>query len=880
MIGLVRDRGGLVGFDADDLFFEPLLARGPTIDGIRSIGIDREEIATLFEDMRKTVAAADFCLATTEPLAASLRQICRRVHVLPNGFDDGMFEAARAAILSRAQLTRDDDTVRIGYALGTRTHQRDFAAAAAAVAAILAARAQVRLVLFRTADGPLLDLDEFPMLAALADQIEWRDLVAFDRLPAEIARFDVAICPLEIGNPFVEAKSEIKFVEAALAAVPVVASPTDPFRRAIRDGVTGFLASTEEEWRRVLLALVDAPDRRAAVGRAAAASVLWTHGPKRRAELLAAVFRRHEAGATGAREAELAIRRGAYAPEATIALPPTVILFDHDDGTRAEVAVALTSKDYGHFIGDALGSVEGQTLRPLELVVIDDGSSDDSVGTLIAWADAHRTRFCRIRIERTVANSGLGPARNAAFAAAHAPFVMSLDADNLLLPGCCETLLGLITRADCAFAHSAIEQFGDAATMLGTLPFDPARLVPSNYIDAMALVARWAWSGAGGYYDNPTARGWEDYDLWCRLAELGQFGVWHSKPLCRYRAHGQSMTDGLTERPSNKAALIEFFEHRHDWLRLESRDAHPRATGRSDRPRMTRRQIYTGSAYDTHVVAFVTFKFRMDRLQALFETVRCLQGLPSRRVEVNIFTETDDARELNVLRRLFGKLAGGRFDVQVVPQPEVQGDPFMLGWAHKPSLAALATSHSEFTHVLCLEEDIQFCAENLAYFCRFRGPLARHGLIPGFVRYEFNRTVGDIFTADQQGKQPWRDRTVLRIDEHDFAELDVPYCAMFLLDRDLLVEYVLSRSFDPRASTELVGWGIRERAAMGLSWERPPAGFRSRVVVPLVGGTRTPHHSSWVFHAPSNYTNDQRPGPNWILGKTRMDDIFADDDRP
>ena len=169
--------------------------------------------------------------------------------------------------------------------------------------------------------------------------------------------------------------------------------------------------------------------------------------------------------------------------------------------------------------------------------------------------------------------------------------------------------------------------------------------------------------------------------------------------------------------------------------------------------------------------------------------------------------------------------------------------------------------------------------ENLAYFCRFRGPLAREGLIPGFVRYEFNRAIGDIFAADQQGKQPWRDRPLVRIDEYAFAELDVPYCAMFLLDRDLLDEYVSSRSFDPQASTDLVGWGTRERAAMGLSWERPPAGFRSRIVVPLIGATRTPHHSSWVYHSPSNYTNDGKPGPNWILGKTRMDDIFTDGDR-
>ena len=577
MIGLVRDAGGLVAYDADDLFFDPALAQGPTIDGIRTTGLDRAEIAEFFDAMRQTAAVADLGLATTEPLAASLRRICRRVHVLPNGFDDRMLDAAQAAVAARAATPGDAGApILIGYALGTRTHQRDFAVAAGAIAGVLVARPHARLVLFRTPDGPLLDLGEFPVLDRVGDRIEWRDLVPFDDLPTEIARFDIAICPLETGNPFVEAKSEIKFVEAALAGVPVVASPTDPFRRAIRDGITGFLAASAEEWHDRLIALIDDPDLRATIGRAAAASVLWTHGPKRRVEILSSIFRRHEAGAAGARDAELAIRRGAYAPEHPIALPATTVLFEHDDGARAEVAVALTSKDYGCFLEEALASIEAQTLSPLELVVVDDGSSDGSVEILLAWARSNRTRFSRIRIERTRRNSGLGPARNAVFAAARAPFVMSLDADNLLLPACCETLLALIKRADCAFAHSAIEQFGDAAAMLGTLPFDPARLVPSNYIDAMALVARWAWSAAGGYYDNPAARGWEDYDLWCRLAELGQFGVWHSEPLCRYRVHERSMTNDVTEQPSNKAALIDVFEHRHAWLRLETRAAHPR----------------------------------------------------------------------------------------------------------------------------------------------------------------------------------------------------------------------------------------------------------------------------------------------------------------
>ena len=80
---------------------------------------------------------------------------------------------------------------------------------------------------------------EFPVLAACMHQIEWRDMVPLDRLPNEIARFDINLIPLEIGNPFCEAKSELKFFEAALVEVCTIASRTGPMQRTISTGRLG-----------------------------------------------------------------------------------------------------------------------------------------------------------------------------------------------------------------------------------------------------------------------------------------------------------------------------------------------------------------------------------------------------------------------------------------------------------------------------------------------------------------------------------------------------------------------------------------------------------------------------------------------------------------
>ena len=61
-------------------------------------------------------------------------------------------------------------------------------------------------MLFRTPDGtlPLIDTEEYPSLAGLEKQIEWRPLQPLMNLPTEMARLNINLAPLEVGNPFCE----------------------------------------------------------------------------------------------------------------------------------------------------------------------------------------------------------------------------------------------------------------------------------------------------------------------------------------------------------------------------------------------------------------------------------------------------------------------------------------------------------------------------------------------------------------------------------------------------------------------------------------------------------------------------------------------------
>ncbi len=585
LIEHVRGFGGRVALDLDDLMIRPELARVEFIDAIRSINWSEAHVRAMFTSIVHVLHNVDLCIATTEELAREMRRFQKAAYVLANGFDAATFRRARMA--ARARLAAPPDAlVRIGYAGGSRTHQRDFAAAAEALAAVLAARPQTRLVLFRHGEAQegLVAPEEFPALAAHADRIEWRELAPLDALPDELARFDINIVPLQTGNPFVEAKSELKFFEAAIAGVPSVASPTGPYARAIRDGETGFLAADAPAWQQALLALVDDPALRQRIARNACGDVLWRFGPEGQAETMRRFLAQQHGGAQPADCRTLA---AAFALDLAVAprrdfqrLPPgdaTETLFMQDRLAEAAVTVVITAYNYADHIQEALESVRLQTLAPLDLVVVDDCSTDlDMPQLILDWAHANAGRFNRLVVLRHLGNAGPGAARNTGFAWAETPYVLPLDADNRLRPGCAEQLFAALDGSGAAFAYPRLQHFGGDAQVSGGARYEPQRLIGGNYIDAMALIARWAWSAAGGYYPQRDVMGWEDFSLWCRMAELGFWGQAVDAVLAEYRVHHGSMVDTFIETDGNKLAIVDFVEQRHPWLDILARDPHAR----------------------------------------------------------------------------------------------------------------------------------------------------------------------------------------------------------------------------------------------------------------------------------------------------------------
>lgn len=211
-------------------------------------------------------------------------------------------------------------------------------------------------------------------------------------------------------------------------------------------------------------------------------------------------------------------------------------------GANPRVSVLATVYNYADHIEGALDSLIAGWYRDIEVVVVDDASQDASAAQVRGWMRIHpRTPSALLRHPT---NRGLPHARNTALGFARGELVFILDADNRLYPHGLERLVtALDADGDAAFAYGLHQRFTSAgpADLMNLWPWEPERLRAGNYIDAMALVRASVLRRVGGYTTDQRMHGWEDYDLWCHLAELGERGVFVPEIVARYRSARHSM---------------------------------------------------------------------------------------------------------------------------------------------------------------------------------------------------------------------------------------------------------------------------------------------------------------------------------------------------
>lgn len=206
-----------------------------------------------------------------------------------------------------------------------------------------------------------------------------------------------------------------------------------------------------------------------------------------------------------------------------------------------EISVIVSVYNYAFVVAETLESIAASEQVAFEIIVVDDHATDDSREVVRAFIETHAQ--VPIVLLGKDANEGLASARNTGFAAARAGLVMVMDADNHLYPTCLRRLAdALAADPDAAAAYAILEDFGVQQNIRSSLAWDPERMCRANYIDAQAMWRRSAWERLGGYRDDDDhVYGWEDWDLWLRLAEAGGHATLVAQILGRYRTQTSSM---------------------------------------------------------------------------------------------------------------------------------------------------------------------------------------------------------------------------------------------------------------------------------------------------------------------------------------------------
>jgi GT2 family glycosyltransferase len=214
------------------------------------------------------------------------------------------------------------------------------------------------------------------------------------------------------------------------------------------------------------------------------------------------------------------------------------------------VSVVLPVYNHGRFLPGAIESLCAQTFADFELIIVNDGSTDDTRAVLDAVTDP---RISVIHQE----NRRLPTALNVGFARARGELFTWVSADNYCAPLFLEGLVGALDRyPEAAFAYSAFAWI-DAADRIAGIHRDQAvsyRALLKQNPGLAAFLYRRSVCAAVGEYD-PALEGAEDWDMWLRIAERAP-AVYVPEILYYYRLHGDSMTAAVPDRVARASRQV------------------------------------------------------------------------------------------------------------------------------------------------------------------------------------------------------------------------------------------------------------------------------------------------------------------------------------
>lgn len=227
------------------------------------------------------------------------------------------------------------------------------------------------------------------------------------------------------------------------------------------------------------------------------------------------------------------------------------------------VSIIITCYNLGEYLEEAIASIkEYSNNQDYEIILVNDGSTD--VDTNLIIEDIVKNNKTIKLINQP--NLGLAKARNNGIKEARGKYIIPLDADNKMRPEFIKqtiTILDSDNEIDVIYGDAQL--FGNKTTVWKGKPFDIAEMVLNNYIDACAGFRKSVWEELDGYDENMPVMGFEDWDLWLRMAVRGYQFQYVESVFFDYRVRDNSM---LSDAWKQRSLLLNYIFNKKELKHL------------------------------------------------------------------------------------------------------------------------------------------------------------------------------------------------------------------------------------------------------------------------------------------------------------------------
>ena len=214
------------------------------------------------------------------------------------------------------------------------------------------------------------------------------------------------------------------------------------------------------------------------------------------------------------------------------------------------VSIIIPCYNAGELLTEAVQSALAQTYDDLEIVIVDDGSTDPVTQNILEQASWPRTRIVH------QVNAGPAAARNRAVQIATGQYILPLDADDTIEPQYVAKAVAVLDESpEVGVVYCKARKFGAEEGPWNLPVYSLQELVIDNVIFVTALYRKADWVAVGGYNER-LRHGVEDYEFWVKVVHLGRKVVQLDEILFNYRIQQKSRTTSFQE---GRAAVVETY---------------------------------------------------------------------------------------------------------------------------------------------------------------------------------------------------------------------------------------------------------------------------------------------------------------------------------